>query len=103
MINLFKKILGATEKTDWKSLRANGAVIVDVRSPGEFSAGHIKGAINVPLHNLQKEIGSLKKLNKPIITCCLSGGRSGAARNILHQHGLEVYNGGSWFSLKNKI
>lgn len=103
MINLFKKMLGAAEKTDWKSLCANGAVIVDVRSPGEFKAGHVKGAINVPLQNLPREVDALKKFRKPIITCCLSGSRSGVAKSVLEQYGLEVYNGGSWFSLQNKI
>ena len=42
--------------------------------------------------------------NKPVITCCASGMRSGAAKNFLKSNGFkEVYNGGSWISLRNKI
>ncbi|HEU4574799.1 MAG TPA: rhodanese-like domain-containing protein [Chitinophagaceae bacterium] len=103
MIQLLKKIFGSRESVDLKTLYQNGAVIVDVRTPGEFKSGHIKGAINVPLQNLHNQVSSLKKLNKPVITCCLSGGRSGAAKNFLRQQGLEVYNGGGWASLQAKI
>ena len=42
--------------------------------------------------------------NKPIITCCASGMRSAAAKNILKSNGYQtVYNGGSWASLKHQI
>ena len=82
---------------------SNGAVIVDVRSTGEFKAGHIPGSINFPLDNIRSKVAELKKLNKPVITVCRSGARSGMAKSILKSAGLEVYNGGPWTSLKNKI
>ncbi|MBL7708726.1 MAG: rhodanese-like domain-containing protein, partial [Chitinophagaceae bacterium] len=81
----------------------NGAVIIDVRSPGEYKSGHIKGSKNFPLDTIRNKVNDLKKLNKPVITVCRSGARSGMAKGILKSAGIEVYNGGPWFSLQNKI
>lgn len=101
MSNLFKNIFG--KPRDLKALHLGGAIILDVRTAGEFRAGHIRGAVNVPLDQLKASVGDLKKYGKPIITCCLSGGRSAMALGILSQAGLEAYNGGSWQSLENAI
>ena len=103
MLSFIKKIFGNRHKIDFKQLCSGGAIILDVRMPREFQGGHIKGAINVPLQGLDKEAGRLKKLNKPVITCCLSGTRSMMAKRILSQQGVEVYNGGGWQSLQSKI
>jgi phage shock protein E len=103
MLSLIKKLLGKVNKTDFTQLCSNGAVIIDVRKPYEFRTGHIKGAINVPLPGLNKEAARLKKMNKPVITCCLSGTRSMMAKRILSKQGIEAYNGGGWQSLQSKI
>jgi phage shock protein E len=88
---------------DYKELMKNGAVILDVRTKGEYNGGNIKGSKNVPLDSLGSYINNLDK-TKPIITCCASGMRSGAAKNMLKSKGFQqVYNGGSWMSLRNKI
>ena len=50
-----------------------GAVIIDVRSVGEFQSGHIKGSKNIPLNTIGSKINEIKKLNKPVIACCASG------------------------------
>lgn len=102
MINLIKKLFNLGPKVDYKELMAAGAIIVDVRTKGEFDSGHIKGAINLPLQTLEQNLGKLKK-DKPVITCCASGMRSSSARGFLKSKGYEVYNGGSWVSLKSKI
>jgi len=103
MIQTLKNLLGMGPKTDYKELVAKGAVIVDVRSKGEYQGGHIKGSINIPLNNLQGHLTKLKR-DKPIITCCASGMRSASAKSILKSHGFdEVYNGGGWMSLNNKL
>jgi phage shock protein E len=102
-MNLLKRIFGIGNEVDFKQLQQTGAVIIDVRSPDEFKSGHIKGSINVPLQNLSRESVKIKKLNKPVITCCLSGGRSNVAMKVLAQSGIEVYNGGGWTSLQSKI
>ena len=80
-----------------------GAVIVDVRTKGEYQTGHVEGSKNIPLDVIQTEAEKLKKLNKPIITVCRSGNRSGMAKSILSAAGIEVYNGGAWTSLKKQI
>jgi rhodanese-related sulfurtransferase len=81
-----------------------GALIVDVRSKGEFSSGHIKGSINISVDTLSNNLGKLKDKNKTIITCCASGMRSASAKSILKSNGYQsIYNGGRWSSLNNKI
>ncbi len=100
-MGIFSKLFGP--KVDYNELIANGAMIVDVRSKAEYSGGHIKGSINIPLQSLQSNLGRLKK-DKAIITCCASGMRSASAKSVLKSNGFtEVYNGGGWLSLQGKI
>jgi rhodanese-related sulfurtransferase len=80
-----------------------GAIIIDVRTPGEFQGGHIKGSKNIPLNSIGNQIESIKKLNKPVIACCASGMRSSQATSILKNNGIEAMNGGGWTSLENKL
>ena len=101
MFSFFKKLF--RPGTDYKLLVQNGAVIIDVRSPQEFDNGHIKGSKNIPVNIIQRELNTIKKMGKPIITVCQSGARSGMAKGILKSAGIEVYNGGSWFGLRSKI
>ncbi len=80
-------------------LLRDGAVIIDVRSPGEFSAGSAAGSRNVPLGDLEQGTRDLDR-NRWIIVCCASGTRSGMARRWLIRHGFRhVLNGGSWRNL----
>lgn len=103
MIQTLKNIFGFGSKIDFKELIQNGAQIIDVRTNEEFQGGHIKGSINIPLQDLQSNFSKIKK-DKPIITCCASGMRSASAKSILKSNGFtEVYNGGGWISLRNKI
>ena len=103
MIQFVKKLFGMGPQTNYKDLVKNGAVIVDVRSRSEFSSGHVRNALNIPLNELT---GGMKDLptNKVIITCCASGIRSSAAKSMLTASGYkEVYNGGGWMSLNGKL
>lgn len=103
MFESIKSLLGL-KKTDYAQLVKVGAVILDVRSKGEFAGGHIRGSVNIPVEQLGKNLHKLKNKNKPVITCCASGMRSSSAKSILKSNGFtEVYNGGSWYSLNNKI
>lgn len=102
-MTFLRKILGLGPKADYAALIRQGAIIVDVRTPGEYKSGHIKGSLNLPLDSLGKNLSKLKK-DKCVICCCASGMRSGSARSILKSNGFsEVYNGGSWMGLQNKI
>lgn len=103
MFETIKNIFGL-EKTDYVELKNRGALILDVRSKSEYAAGHIRGSVNISVDQLANNLNKLKDKNKPIITCCASGLRSASAKNILKSYGYtEVYNGGPWDSLQNKI
>ena len=81
------------------SLLKQGGQIVDVRSVDEFTVAHKEGSINIPIELLDSRIKELNK-KKPIILCCASGGRSGAAARSLKAKGFDnVYNAGTWRSL----
>ena len=100
LFQFFKNIFGAGNATDFAALIANDAQIVDVRTPQEYQSGHLKFAVNIPVQVLLQQLSKLDKA-KPVITCCASGMRSASAKSILLANGFEeVYNGGSWVSLK---
>lgn len=101
MFSILKSLFG--KPVDFQSVLNRGAIIIDVRSNGEFKSGSVKGARNIPLDQLSSKVSELKKTGKPIITVCRSGARSGMAKSILANAGLEVYNGGPWISLASKI
>ncbi len=103
MLKTLKALAGLGPKVNFGELVAQGAQIIDVRTPEEFKAGHIKGSVNIPVNALQKQLAKLKK-DKPIITCCRSGVRSASAKNILQSNGFEVvHNGGGWTDLQRKL
>ena len=100
MINFLKNIFNNDPKIDLQEIISKGAVIIDVRTPKEFQAGHLNNSKNIPLDKLAESLSKLDK-NKPVITCCASGVRSSSARRFLLSNGFtEVYNAGSWTSLK---
>ncbi len=100
MINFLKNIFGSGEKIDLQELISNGATVIDVRTAKEFQTGHLNNSKNIPLDKLPESLSMLDK-NNPVIVCCASGARSAAARRFLLSNGfIEVYNGGSWMSLK---
>lgn len=76
MVNVTVKDLQALITTDKKPL------IVDVRTPEEYAAGHIEGAKLVPLQTLEKDIAGIKK-DQEIYLICRSGNRSAQAYTIL--------------------
>jgi phage shock protein E len=103
MIKRIKRMLGFGPGINYRDLMNNGAQIIDVRTPGEFRAGHIVGSVNIPLQNLRTQINRIRK-DKPVITCCASGMRSASAKSILAAHGfVDVHNGGGWLSLQSKL
>ncbi|WP_295651166.1 rhodanese-like domain-containing protein [uncultured Mucilaginibacter sp.] len=103
MIATIRRLLGLKPAVDLGKLIAEGAKIIDVRSPGEFAGGHIKSSVNIPLGSPEKSFSKFKK-DDVIITCCASGMRSASAKSILKSKGYtQVYNGGSWQSLKKYV
>jgi len=72
-------------------LVAAGALLLDVRSPDEFSDGHIEGAVNIPVDQVGSRLSSLPR-DKPIVVYCAMGSRSAAAATRLAAAGFDVKN-----------
>lgn len=104
MFDTIKKMLGLGPSVDYATLVKEGAVVLDVRTKGEYSGGHIKGSVNISVDQLAGNLHRLPDKQKPIITCCASGMRSASAKSILKSKGYtQVYNAGSWSGLRNKL
>lgn len=89
---LFKR-LGQVSRADAHRLVKEGAKLVDVRSPMEFSSGHLPGAVNVPLQELGAKAQALGAKDKPLVLYCASGTRSAIARSTLRGLGYtQVFN-----------
>ncbi len=87
--------LDASEVRTIAGLIKAGALVVDVRTPREFAAGHFPGAINIPLQELSARTAELGDRTRPVIVYCRTGNRSGQAKVILERLGFtRVYNGG---------
>jgi rhodanese-related sulfurtransferase len=100
MFSFLKKLFSSEPPVDFKELMRNGAIVLDVRSKGEYQGGHIRGSVNIPVNRLTENLSKLKK-DKVIITCCASGSRSGVARKILKSNGyMQVHNAGPWTRLR---
>ena len=93
---LFRHLRGRKVKSELPRLIKEGAIFVDVRTPGEFSSGARPGSLNIPLDSIEKRAGELDK-EKTIILSCASGARSGVAVGLLKRRGFKkVLNAGSW-------
>src|SRR5690349_21110012 len=75
--------LGTMSSEDAHRWVSEGARLVDVRSPGEYAAGHIQGAVNIPVQELPKRVGELgKDKGRAIVVYCASGSRSAHAKRL---------------------
>lgn len=102
MFGIFKDLFGKTDNSQLIEAIRNGAFLVDVHTPAEFSAGSVKGAVNIPLDNVPGQLAKFKG-RKSIIVFCRSGNRSHQAKSILEQNGFKnVINGGTWQNV-NKL
>ncbi|MBL8917978.1 MAG: rhodanese-like domain-containing protein [Myxococcaceae bacterium] len=83
-----------------KALVQKGAVLVDVRTPEEFAASHLAGALNIPVQELDARKGELPK-DKDIVVYCRSGARSARSRDLLQAAGFaKVYDLGAMSNWK---
>ena len=95
-MNIFNQLFGGSQPVDLKPIIEEGAFLVDVRTPAEFSQGNVKGSVNIPLDTLPSQLQKFKD-QKNIVVFCRSGNRSGQAKIILEQNGFSnVTNGGTW-------
>ncbi|WP_114780728.1 rhodanese-like domain-containing protein [Botryobacter ruber] len=98
MFNLFKSAPKAYEDLDGKTFREKyestpKAKLLDVRTPGEFASGTIKGAKNLDITSPQFQT-AIKTMDKtePYFLFCRSGARSGNASKLMADQGFKVYN-----------
>lgn len=83
---------GKVKQYHWQQvaqLLAQGYTLVDVRTPAEYTLGHIEGAVNIPVDDLRSRLGELDK-TKPLYIYCQSGQRSYLAGRILAGNGFDV-------------
>jgi phage shock protein E len=84
----------------------SAALVIDVREPSEFAAGHLDAAENIPvgevgarLDDIALKLGGDK--TKPVVVYCMSGGRAARAKTALEQAGFtNVTNAGGYEQLK---
>ncbi len=102
-MNLFQKLFSSAPAVDLRSIIDEGAFLVDVRTPGEFNSGHVKGSVNIPLDSVTHQLAKFKN-KKNIIVFCRSGNRSSQAKLILEQNGFtNVVNGGTWDNVNQYV
>ncbi len=81
----------------------NFKTIIDVRDEYEYEEGHIANSLNIPLAEIQAKLDEIRALPQPIVLCCKSGGRSGAAHQFLSQQDIDCFNAGGWEQVEQLI
>ncbi|UWX60040.1 rhodanese-like domain-containing protein [Chryseobacterium oranimense] len=79
-------------------VNSEDVTLVDVRIPEQYRAGTAKGAINIPLAEIQNNIDSLK--GKKVVVFCNKGIQADQAMEILKKNGVEAYDGTTWKNVK---
>ncbi|MFH8617925.1 rhodanese-like domain-containing protein [Streptomyces sp. NPDC017979] len=84
--------IGARLDVDGAYARLSELAVVDVRTPGEYAAGHLPGAVNVPLDQLRRALPELTGAagRRPLLMVCASGARSERACAALARHGVRA-------------
>jgi rhodanese-related sulfurtransferase len=101
-MGIFDAIFGSgVDTAKVKEMLQEGAKVIDVRTPSEFSSGHVKGSKNIPLQNIHLKVDEIRKMGKPVVLCCATGNRSGQAAHMLKEQGIECINGGGWKKVRD--
>ena len=69
---------------------SDDAALIDVREVSEYAAGHVPGAVLMPMTRLTAHLGELDK-NRPVYVVCASGNRSAAMTDLLVANGYRAY------------
>jgi rhodanese-related sulfurtransferase len=78
---------GDVTSSDARRLVEKGARLLDVRTSEEFARGHLPGAVNIPVQELDRRMSELEPKDRPIVVYCRSGNRSGRAARMLKDAG----------------
>lgn len=81
------RVAGKVAPAEARRLVGAGARLVDVRSPGEFATGHLDGAVNIPLDQIERRATEIGPKDQPVVLYCRSGARSGMAAGTLKKLG----------------
>ena len=88
---------GVVDGATGRRLAKAGAVVLDVRTPEEFAAGHVPGAKNIPVDQVAARVGELGPPSTPVVVYCRSGKRSAAAIQTLSGLGFQkLWNAGGY-------
>jgi rhodanese-related sulfurtransferase len=80
-----------------RRLVAGGIKVVDVRTPAEFAAGHVPGAVNIPLEEVERRHAEIGPPATPVLVYCRTGRRSGLAAQALRTRGFDrIYDLQAW-------
>jgi phage shock protein E len=93
---VMRRVMGRASRTDVTAALREEALVVDVRTPGEFASGHADAAINIPLQNLGQRLDELGAKDRVIVLYCQSGGRAASALGLLKRAGFtQALNAGT--------
>jgi rhodanese-related sulfurtransferase len=81
---------GDVKGPDARKMVAEGALLLDVRTTGEFAGGALPGAINIPVQDLEARMKEVGAKDRPIVVYCRSGQRSGRAARMLKAAGYQT-------------
>ena len=86
----------ASRETQAWQLIQQGALVIDVRTTGEYADGHLPAALHIPYQQIAERFAQLEiRKDRPVVLYCRSGNRSGIAEGILKQAGYTaLHNGG---------
>lgn len=93
LVGLFDRFkLPSVKPDEAMQMLRSGATLLDVRENPEWNAGHIPGAVHVPVKNVSSQ--AIKRLPKgrPVVVTCRTGARSRGATRILREKGVEAFN-----------
>jgi len=92
VVVLWKLLMGKPSQEELSTMQqavTDGGLLLDVRSPGEFNSGHLEGARNIPVGELQSRLKELGSTDQRIIVYCASGMRSRTAFKLLRDNGFS--------------
>jgi len=104
VVILWKLFMGQPSQEELTAMQqavTDGGILLDVRSPGEFKSGHLDGALNIPVGELQRRLKEIGSTDRPVVVYCASGARSRSASELLRDSGFSrVHDLGSWRNWK---
>ncbi|MGK7931655.1 MAG: rhodanese-like domain-containing protein [Microcystaceae cyanobacterium] len=106
-LSFYSPLMGRLMATDFPTEEAktainSGAILIDVRTPEEFAAGHIDGAVNIPYDQISERISEITEdKTRVIVLYCRSGGRATIAEKNLRSTGFtNILNAGGYSDLR---